>query len=152
MKYAVYIGEHPLTIDDKNRMLVPSEIRKAMDPKRDGQGFYLVIGQNRKPWLYAERYYESLLEREANDLRPEAEIRPDPKTLETWQMTFAMASRVSWDKQGRILIPEVMLRRTNTGREITLIGVRNHLELWNRADWDARFNELLPPIQSQVAV
>jgi MraZ protein len=143
MKHAVYIGEHQLTIDDKNRMLVPSEIRKSMDPKRDGEGFYLVIGQNRKPWLYAERYYEELLEREANDLRPEAEIRPDQRTLETWQATFALASKVSWDKQGRILLPEITLKRTNTDREITLIGVRNHLELWNRSDWDVRFNELL---------
>ena len=143
MRHAVYIGEHELTIDDKNRVLVPSDVRKIMDHERDGKGFYLVLGQNRKPWLYAEQYYEGLLSREDQELKPEAEIRPDAKTLENWQATFALASKVAWDKQGRILIPEIMLRRTSTGREITLIGVRNHLEIWNRSDWEVRFNQLL---------
>ena len=37
------------------------------------------------------------------------------------------------------------LRRTGLDegdREVTLIGVRDHLELWKRADWDAREAEL----------
>lgn len=143
MRHAVFIGEHELTIDDKNRMLVPSDVRKVMDAKRDGEGFYLIIGQNRKPWLYAENYYDQVLAREEESLTPAAEIRPDMKTLDHWQTTFALASRVTWDKQGRILLPEVTLRRTGTQREITLIGVRNHLELWNRRDWEVRFNQLL---------
>jgi MraZ protein len=143
MRHAVFIGEYELTIDDKNRLLVPSDVRKSMEPKRDGEGFYLIIGPNRKPWFYAERYYDELLARETESLRPEAEIRPDPQTLEVWQATFAMASRVAWDKQGRVLIPEATLRRTGTIREVTLIGVRNHLELWNRSDWEDRFNQLL---------
>lgn len=143
MRHAVFIGEHPLTIDDKNRMLVPAEVRKSMERDRDGEGFYLIIGQNLRPWLYAERYYEALLAREEQALSPEAEVRPDSKTLDNWQKTFALASRVGWDKQGRILLPELTLRRTGTEREITLIGVRNHLELWNRGDWEIRFKQLL---------
>lgn len=143
MRHAVFIGEHELTIDDKNRMLVPSDVRKSMDDKRDGKGFYLIIGQNRKPWLYAENYYEQVLAREEQDLKPDAEVRPDVRTLENWHATFALARKVTWDKQGRILIPDTTLRRTGTDREITLIGVRNHLELWNRRDWEIRFNQLL---------
>jgi MraZ protein len=57
-------------------------------------------------------------------------------------MHFARASHVEWDKQGRLVIPEKALRRTGLGRDVTMIGVRDHLELWNRSDWDAREEEL----------
>ena len=56
-------------------------------------------------------------------------------------MNFAMASKVDPDKQGRLTLPEKLLRRTRIEREITLIGVRDHLELWNRSEWEARFLE-----------
>jgi DNA-binding transcriptional regulator/RsmH inhibitor MraZ len=73
------------------------------------------------------------------------ELTPDEDTLAFDQMHFARASRVEWDKQGRLVIPEKALRRAGIGesdREVTLIGVRDHLELWKRADWDAREAEL----------
>jgi MraZ protein len=54
-----------------------------------------------------------------------------------------MASRLEWDKQGRVLMPEKTLRRTNVGKDVTLIGVRDHLELWNRGDWEPHFEQLL---------
>ena len=58
MRHLILYGEYELTIDDKNRLLVPSEVRKAIVPERDGEAFFLVVGINRVPWLYAERYYE----------------------------------------------------------------------------------------------
>ncbi|MCC6240960.1 MAG: division/cell wall cluster transcriptional repressor MraZ, partial [Phycisphaerales bacterium] len=71
------------------------------------------------------------------------ELAPTEDALAFDQMHFAMASRLEWDKQGRVLIPEKTLKRTELGKEITLIGVRDHLELWNRNDWDAHREALL---------
>jgi MraZ protein len=133
----VLYGEHELTIDDKNRLLIPSDIRKLLNPERDGEALFLVIGVNRKPWLYPERYYETLVSQEP------AEMMPADERLSRDQLLFGMASRLEWDKQGRVLVPEKTLRRTGLGREVTLLGVRNHLELWNRGDWDARREELM---------
>lgn len=129
-------GNYELTIDDKNRMLVPSEIRKAIDPMADGEAFYLVTGVNQKLWLYPEKYYETL----ANGMR--SEITPEDDMLALDQLLFGMASKVEWDKQGRILIPDRVLKKSGLGKEVTLIGMRDHAEIWNRADWDARIEEL----------
>ena len=118
-------------------MLVPSEVRKAMDPERDGQAFFLVVGVNGKPWWYPERYYEQLTAQAPQEVTPEEDL------LAFDQMRFAMTHRLEWDKQGRVLIPEKTLKRTGTGKDITLIGVRDHMELWNRADWEVRREELL---------
>lgn len=137
MRPLVLFGEHELTIDDKNRLLIPSDIRKLLNPDRDGEALFFVIGVNRKPWLYPERYYETLVS------QVPAEISPGDDRLARDQLLFGMASRLEWDKQGRVLVPEKTLRRTGLGREVTLIGVRDHLELWNRSDWDARREELM---------
>ena len=137
VQHAILFGEHELTIDDKNRLLVPAEIRKSLNPSRDGEAFFLVIGINRKPWFYPEKVYENLVAMQ------DQAITPDEDLLAFDQMNFAMASRVEWDKQGRLVLPDKTLRRTNTGKDVTLIGARNHLELWNRADWEARFEALL---------
>jgi MraZ protein len=138
VEHAILFGEHELTIDEKNRIVVPAEVRNSIEASRDGEAFFLIIGPNRKPWVYPDRYYQSLVSQKA-----EQELTPDDDSLLFDQMNFAMASRVEPDKQGRLTLPEKLLRRTGIEREISLIGVRDHLELWNRTEWEARFQENL---------
>ena len=125
-------GEHELTIDDKNRMLVPATVRKALDPEVDGNGFYLVLDVHPVPFLYPEKYYENLLNGVPSGLLP------DETRIDFLHMATGMIERVEWDSQGRILIPEKLMRRAEIAREVTVVGVKDHLELWNRADWEAR--------------
>jgi MraZ protein len=129
-------GSYDLTIDDKNRVLIPSEIRKAIVPERDGEAFFLIVGINRRPWFYPERYYEELV------FQQKPEITPGEDALAFDQMNFGMANKIPWDKQGRLVMPDKMLKRTEINKEVTLVGSRDHLELWNRADWAAREEEL----------
>lgn len=136
-RYAILFGEYELTIDEKNRMLVPAEVRKALVPERDGEAFFLVMGVNRMLWMYPEKYYEELVAQDPTD------ILPGEEALAFDQMHFGMTSRLEWDKQGRVLIPEKTLRRTDLKRDVTLIGVRDHLELWDRDEWNTHREELL---------
>ena len=146
MQHAILYGEYELSIDDKNRLLVPSDVRKSLDPQRDGDGYFLIIGMNRKPWLYPERYYEWLV----SQIQPE--MSPDEDIQAYDEINFAMASKVSVDKQGRILIPDKTLRRGQIeGKELTLLGKRDHLEIWNRGEWEARHGALLTKM-SEVAL
>ena len=131
MKHGLLYGSYELTLDEKNRLLIPSEIRRQLNPETNSDAFFLIVGINRKPWLYPERYYEELVFQQA------PEITPGEESLMFDQMNFAMTSRVEWDKQGRILVPDKTLRRTGINKDVTLIGARDHLELWNRADWEA---------------
>jgi MraZ protein len=136
LRHGLLYGSYELNLDDKNRLLIPSEIRKQLSPERDGEAFFLIVGINRKPWLYPELYYQELV------FQQTPEITPGEDSLMFDQMNFAMASRVEWDKQGRIVVPDKTLRRTGTNKEVTLIGARDHLEVWNRTDWDAWETEL----------
>lgn len=136
MRPPVLFGEYELNVDDKNRLLIPSEIRRSINPAEHGDGYFLVIGINRLPWIYVERYYERLATRDPGDITPTQDL------LAFDQLHFAMASRLEPDKQGRVLLPDKILKRAGIKKEVTLIGARDHLELWNRADWEARREEL----------
>lgn len=139
-----FIGEYELTLDEKNRMLIPAEIRRAIDPEKDGQALYLVPGINRVPWMYTERSYEKLAEM----IQPT--IAPGEEMLAFYHIFFSMARRLEWDKAGRLLIPTETMRRCSIQREVTLIGVHDHLELWNRSAWQ-EWQQELPVRYADVA-
>lgn len=136
VRHPVLFGEFELNIDEKNRLLVPSDVRRAVNPEEYGDAFFLVVGINKLPWLYPELYYKQLVTQDPT------EITPAQDRLAFDQMYFARACRIEMDKQGRILLPSRTLERAKIQKEVTLIGVRDHLELWNRADWEARREEL----------
>ena len=136
MRHLILHGEYEVSIDDKNRFLIPAEIRKRMDPERDGVAFFLVIGPDRKPWIYTERFYESLVS------EVPATMSPGLDRLAYDSRVFGTAAYMEPDKQGRVLIPEAMRKRTALDKEVTLVGVRDHLEIWNRPEWEAERERL----------
>ena len=136
MRHLVFTGNYELNCDDKNRILVPSEVRKKLEPERDGDAFFLVTGRDGRLWLYPERYYESLVSRDPADLLPSKD------TLDLDRMLLGLATRIEWDKQGRMLLPAAQLKRAGIGKEVTLVGVRDHLELWARKDWETERERL----------
>jgi MraZ protein len=129
-------GEYELNLDEKGRLMIPVEVRKSLNGEEHGEAFFIVTGDGH-PWLYPEKTYLAMVSKLASEMSPADDM------LAFDRMKFAMASKVEPDKTGRILVPEKTLRRTGLSREVTLIGVRDHLELWNRAEWEARSEELL---------
>lgn len=137
MNHALLTGSYEVTIDQKNRLPIASEFRRAINSERDGDSFFILVGINGRPWLYPDRYYTALLSR-----RPAPELLPELDALEFDHMYFGSAYRRAVDDQGRILVPEKLLKRTKTERDVTLVGSLDHLELWNRAEWDAWEDDL----------
>ena len=136
MPTTLFFGEYPLTVDDKGRLLIPADVRKEMNPERDGEGFFLIVGSNHRPWLYPELGYQALVSTLTSELMPGDDM------LEFDRMNFSMASRLNWDKQGRSVLPAKIIERTKLGRDVTMIGVRDHLELVNTDQWEIESAQL----------
>jgi len=136
VRHPIFYGSFDLTIDDKNRLVIPADVRGQINPERDGNAFFLVNGDNEIPWLYTETYYSHLATQYDTDLTPSTEL------MEYYRATFADASRIEWDKQFRMLIPTRVLAPLAIEKDITLIGVNNHLELWNQQAWKVKREEL----------
>jgi len=128
-------GNYELTLDEKNRLLVPSDIRKAWNPE-DAETLVLVPGVNRKLWLYTEKFYEKMAE------HMESEFAPEEEKVLNDHVNFGTAQRIDLDKSGRVVIPEKLVKKWNLGREVTVVGIRDHVEIWNRSEWNAHEEDL----------
>ena len=48
---------------------------------------------------------------------------------------YPSASEVELDAQGRIVIPAKLRTYANLGADVTVAGVRDHFEVWDRTAW-----------------
>ena len=51
---------------------------------------------------------------------------------------------LSFDKQGRVRLPAELARLAAVQKEIVLVGVREHLEIWDRTRWEEYLSETQP--------
>ncbi len=129
-------GNYDVSIDGKNRMPVPADIRRAIDVEQDGAAFFVVPGANKRPWLYPDKYYKTLAAQ-----RPVG-LTPSESELAYGHLNFSLACLIEPDGQGRVLLPEKTIRKAGLTKEVTVVGNQDHLEIWSREDWAAREREL----------
>jgi transcriptional regulator MraZ len=141
-----FAGTHELLIDDKNRLLIPSQFRKKIDPKVDGQSLFVnlklvklnVLENAFIPWIYPEAFYRNMVNQQAPPL-----LEPSEEQQEYSRFNQGMGAELEWDNQGRVVLPEEILGTAALGKEVTLVGAQEHLELWNRAKWTAYRERLI---------
>jgi MraZ protein len=136
IQHLVFKGSYDLTMDEKHRVLIPLDIRKKIVPERDGNAFIAIEGVDGRIWLYPETYYDALL------VQGESQPMPNADVLAYHRWNLGATETIELDKQGRLLLPERTLKESGLGREVTLVGVSDHLELWNRAEWEAELEAL----------
>ncbi len=127
-------GEYEHKLDPKNRLFIPTGLRDCIYPERDGLGFFLVFGRNKILGLYPDEYYRRLAVSEGGRLVPAAEL------VDFERVSFALASHVDLDPQNRVTLPARMVARAGLGREIVLIGVKDHIEIWDAKAWKHYLN------------
>lgn len=131
-------GEHELTFDDKSRLMIPAPLRKRINPTVHGSSFQLGIPREGTLSLYPVLYFQWLRQQRPIDGLADEDVRDYDRLA-----YGAGGGVVEMDTAGRVLIPEKTRSRVGLGREVTVVGVRDHIEIWNRSDWEAYVRELL---------
>ncbi len=125
----IFTGQYDRTIDPKNRIQLPSQLRSAIDPERDGDGLYVTLGEHRGTLaLYTDRGFEAVSD------GMETEFIPGPESRRFELQFYALASRVELDKQGRFVLPDRLRRMARLDDEVFLVGQKNRIEIWSRKD------------------
>jgi len=137
-------GEYQHVVDDKGRVLVSNKLRNQIDSDEHGSNFYLVLGANGILCLYPEKYFERLV----LSMAPGATAPDEAVAFE--RISFAMSSKIELDNQGRLLLNERLRKRAGLKEDITLVGVRDHIELWNTRDWEQYLGDHMPQYQQQM--
>ena len=52
------------------------------------------------------------------------------------RMFFSMAFEATLDRQGRVLIPTKLAQYAGLGKDVTVTGVDDRLEIWDTQEWD----------------
>jgi MraZ protein len=79
-------------------------------------------------------YTEDVLARLAERL---AQASPNGQDVRAFSRLFyARAQAVELDAQGRVRIPPELVQLAGLNKEAVLIGVQDHLELWDRLRWE----------------
>ena len=125
------LGEHDHTLDEKNRLTLPARLRDEL-----GDGVVVTRGMDGCLFAYAAADWERLADR----------IRSlDPLSRESRMMQrhfFSGAVKAELDKQGRMVLPAGLLQSAGIEREVTVAGVYDHLEIWDRTKWRTHLHEV----------
>jgi len=138
-------GEYQHVVDEKGRVLVSNKLRGQIDADEHGSNFYLVLGANGVLCLYPEKYFERI----ALAVAPDAAAPDEAVAFE--RISFALTSKVELDSQGRLLLNERLRSRAGLKDQITLIGVRDHIELWNSENWEQYLADHMAQYQKQMS-
>ena len=121
----MFLGEHEHTIDAKGRMAVPARFRAQMD-----RGAVISKGMGACLSVYTvDRWEEKSAELISG--KTSDELRDFERRI------YPSASEVELDGQGRMIIPAKLRAYAGLESEVTVAGVRDHFEIWDRASWKA---------------
>ncbi len=124
------LGEHEHSLDDKNRLTLPARLREQL-----GDQVVITRGMDGCLYVYARGAFDELAS-QIGGLDP---LGADARRMR--RHFFGNATPGELDKQGRVVIPARLLEREGIGREVTVTGVGDHLEVWDRAVWSKQLQE-----------
>lgn len=132
----MFYGEFRHTVDDKSRLSIPCKFRTVL--VGDGnEKFFITRGLERHLLLCTAKKWHDL----------ETGFTKHPLTSLTARnfkrAFYSGAAEVSFDKQGRIAIPQHLLDYAGIKRDVVIIGVSDSIEIWDAVKWDASEVELL---------
>lgn len=115
------------TIDQKGRIIVPARFRDIIRANGDGVMVSMLdtclVAYTFEEWRQIENKILSMAEKSEN--------------MRRFRRVFiGGAFDCPCDKQERILIPPTLREYAAFDREIVLVGVLDHFEIWSRENWD----------------
>ena len=128
----MFFGEYEHTIDDKNRLTLPARFRQSF-----AAGVVVARGIDQCLDVYTREGWEATMASRLAGL--------DPFTRENRQLRralFSSGSEADVDKQGRVTIPAGLLGKASLARDVVVVGVGDHLEVWDRKAWKAEIEDV----------
>lgn len=125
----MFMGEYHHSIDDKNRLTMPSKLRGTL-----GETFIITRGIDTCLFIYPKD--------EWNNIITKYRELPNTKDARNFMRIFLSgACEVSLDKQGRINITEPLVKYANLLKQCVIIGVSERLEVWSEENWNNFMND-----------
>ncbi|MFO0829553.1 MAG: hypothetical protein U0572_15550 [Phycisphaerales bacterium] len=126
-----FLGEYEHSLDPKQRLAIPAEIRDLMKPDLHGEAFIAAPGANGSLWLWPEKTFHELSGALGGSLLGDEDMQQFERLI------YSQAARLPVDSAGRVRIPDRLLQRFGLSGSVMVLGVRDHLEVVDPAAWKA---------------
>lgn len=124
------LGTYTPKIDAKGRMALPAKFRSQL-----GQGLVMARGQERCVYLLSFDEFRRI----ASQIQ---RVSVGNKAAREYLRVFLSgAVDQQPDKQGRVLVPQMLRDYANLGSDVVVIGVGTRAELWNKDTWESYLAE-----------
>ena len=128
----MFFGSFAHTLDEKGRLMIPRKMREEL-----GYKVYIMQGFDGSLSVYAEGKFLLLSEEFA---RLPFNQR---KNRDYLRAQFATTYEMEVDKLGRVQIPTALLKKFNISRNVTVLGMGDHIEIWDSAKYEAYEQEAI---------
>lgn len=122
-----FIGIHFYSLDTKNRLAVPAKFRTLLEIQKES---ILTQGLESCLTLYSASAWQNLKEKlETYSLKNKMDQRAFKRML------FSSACDVTFDEEGRILIPQHLVEYAKLKKDVAVIGLGGKIEIWSKNLW-----------------
>lgn len=124
----MFYGEYEHTIDRKGRLIIPAKFRETVREHLI-EKFFLTRGLDNCLFVFTEEEWRQ----QERSLKAKSFTKSDSRKFN--RLYFSGAYEAVCDKQGRILIPHRLKEFAGIKRNVTIVGVSNRFEIWNKDRW-----------------
>lgn len=121
----MFLGQYEHTLDDKGRITLPARFRQLLE-----RGVVITRGPDRCLQVFTGDKWEQI----AGNLDGSLSLAGKDSRLYT-RLMFSGAFDDVPDKQGRVRIPDYLLRFAGIESEVVIVGMNSRLEIWSRERW-----------------
>lgn len=130
-------GTYSRNLDEKKRLAVPKKLCDEFG-EIDLRSFYVAPGMDRSLTLYSPAGFENLARKIAEHSSNRADVRNYVRLF------YSRAEKVELDAQSRIRIPERLAEFAGLTRDVILLGVHDHVEIWDATTWETFMSQQSP--------
>jgi MraZ protein len=118
-------GNHPARIDDKGRLKIPEGFRSVVESRYGAELFVTsVTGE------YVRLYPMAVWQEVERRLQDVPSSNPSKQRFLDRVNFFGQVAAL--DKQGRVVIPQLLRESAAMAGEVSVLGLQNHLAVWNQ--------------------
>lgn len=139
----MFLGRYHHTIDAKGRLSIPGKYRDVL-ARREGGGLVVTKDPDRCLVVLPLDEWKRLADK----------IKSIPGTVQVVKdykrFVHGEAVDCTLDRQGRILIPPDLRQFAQLDRDVMLVGVDDHFEVWSLNRWESKAEQMARDID-QIA-
>lgn len=121
----MFFGSFAHSLDEKGRLMIPRKMRDEL-----GYKVYIMQGLDGCLSVYNESAYQKLVEQFSRLSFNQH------KNRDYLRLQFASTHEMDIDKLGRVQIPTALLNKYGISREVIVLGIGDHIEVWDQKKYE----------------